>query len=72
MMAGFLREFAEAEDKVGNTTGATRLRGMAANMATAMNALLWATPGKGLGGDDHYVTQLNPDNTTRDFMDYDR
>ena len=68
----FWQEFAEAEEKVGNTTGAATLRGMANNMDTAMNALLWATDGKGLGGDDHYVTQLNPDNSTRDFMDYDR
>ncbi len=22
-------------------------------------------------GDDHFVTQLNPDGTTRDFVDYD-
>ena len=36
-----------------------------------MNERLWASDGVGRGGNDHYVTQLNPDNTTRDFVDYD-
>jgi len=56
---------------VGNVTGAAMLREMASNMAVAVNAKLWAAPGVGRGGDDHYITQLNPDNTTRDFVDYD-
>ena len=64
MMVGFLREFAEAEAAVGNTTGATMLR----NRAELVQR---AAPGRGRGGDDHYITQLNPDNTTRDFVDYD-
>lgn len=68
---GFLREFAGAEEFVGNVTGAAMLREMATNMAAAVNAKLWAAPGVGRGGDDHYITQLNPDNTTRDFVDYD-
>jgi len=34
----------------------------------AMNKYLWAT---GSAGADHYVTQLNPDGTTRDHIDYD-
>lgn len=52
-------------------TGATLLRDMATAMATAVNDRLWASAGVGRGGDDHYITQLNPDNTTRDFVDYD-
>ena len=44
---------------------------MATNMAAAVNAKLWAASGVGRGGDDHYITQLTPDNTTRDFVDYD-
>eukprot|EP00041_Stephanoeca_diplocostata_P004961 m.53855 g.53855 ORF g.53855 m.53855 type:complete len:798 (-) comp15471_c1_seq1:129-2522(-) len=71
MLVGFLREFADAEEILGNVTGATHLRQLASAMATAMNADLWAADGVGLGGNDHYVTQLNPDGTTRDFMDYD-
>eukprot|EP00730_Choanoeca_flexa_P003156 TRINITY_DN11310_c0_g1_i3.p1 TRINITY_DN11310_c0_g1~~TRINITY_DN11310_c0_g1_i3.p1 ORF type:complete len:844 (+),score=181.87 TRINITY_DN11310_c0_g1_i3:336-2534(+) len=71
MMVGFLREFAEAELLVGNTTGAELLTTMADNMARAVDDLLWASPGRGLGTDDHYITQLNTDNTTRDFVDYD-
>jgi len=58
MMVGFLREFADAEEAVGNITGATSLRAEANLMETAVNALLWATPGRGLGGDDHYITQV--------------
>jgi hypothetical protein len=36
---------------------------MASDIVTGMNTHLWA--------DDHYITQLNPDGTTRDFVDYD-
>lgn len=71
MMVGFMREFADAEEAVGNSTGAATLRAQATRMEDAINSLLWAVPGKGLGGDDHYITQLNRDNTTRDFVDYD-
>jgi hypothetical protein len=57
MMSGFLREFADAEDAVGNATGANTLRTLADAMTLAMNNKMWASPGVGLGGDDHYVTQ---------------
>lgn len=63
MMVGFLREFADVEEFVGNVTGAAVLRAQADAMVTAMNARLWAVPGVGVGGDDHFVTQLNPDNS---------
>jgi hypothetical protein len=68
MMVGFLREFAEAEDAVGNSTGATALRSKADLVSSAVNDKLWAMQA---AGSDHYITQLNPDGTTRDFVDYD-
>eukprot|EP00040_Diaphanoeca_grandis_P026583 m.149250 g.149250 ORF g.149250 m.149250 type:complete len:880 (-) comp30646_c0_seq1:102-2741(-) len=78
MMTGFLREFADAEEAVGNSTGATTLRTLAASMQSAMNSVLWASEGKGLGGDDHYVSYALPgtggnltDLTYHDFVDYD-
>ena len=36
---------------------------LADRIAVAMNAVLWH--------EDHYVTQMNPDGSTRDFVDYD-
>eukprot|EP00043_Microstomoeca_roanoka_P000963 m.30236 g.30236 ORF g.30236 m.30236 type:complete len:789 (+) comp10587_c0_seq1:120-2486(+) len=71
MVVGFLREFAEAEQIVGNITGAQLLLQLADDVSAAVDANLWAATGKGLGSNDHYITQLNPDNTTRDFVDYD-
>lgn len=66
MVVGFLREFADAEQATGNATGAADLRSIAVGTAEAAEALLFSnTTG------DHYVTQLNPDGTTRDFVDYD-
>ncbi len=76
----FFREFAAAEAAVGNSSGATQLLQVMPNIknnipyclttlqladriSAAMNAHLWR--------DDHYVTQMNPDGTTRDFVDYD-
>jgi hypothetical protein len=65
MMAGFLLEFAAAERAVGNATRADELIALAAKLRAAMNARLWSADG------DHFVTQLNPDGSTRDFVDYD-
>jgi hypothetical protein len=65
MVVGFLDEFAEAEDAVGNATGATALRALASRVSVAVNGQLWAADGT------HYITQLNPDGSTRDFVDYD-
>ena len=64
MVVGFLRDFADAESVLGNHTGAAALRAQADLVSRAMEDLLW-------NGDDHYLTQRNPDNTTRDFVDYD-
>lgn len=82
MMVGFLNEFADAEEAVGNTTGAAAFRAKATAMSTAMTKYLWDT--------DHFVTQVNPDpgpagprgistagmdcakaHNCRDFVDYD-
>ena len=51
MMVGFLREFADAEDAVGNHTGAIALRAKAEAMADAVNKYMW-------DGVDHFVTQV--------------
>ena len=68
MLVGFLREFAEAEEFVGNSTGAASLRSLSDAIATAMNERLWDAE-----SDDHYVTQWDGPaaGTKRDFIDYD-
>ena len=63
MIVGFLRDFADAESIVGNHSGAAALRAKADRVPGAMLELLWE--------EDHFLTQRNPDNTTRDFVDYD-
>ena len=70
MMVGFLAEFADAEEAVGNVTGAASLRNESQAMAGAVRRYLWDT--------DHYVTQVDPDDmdcaqthSCRDFVDYD-
>lgn len=68
MMVGFLKQFAEAERAVGSVDKAVALEAQAGRVKDAMNAKLWAPAAS---GDDHYITQLNPDGTTRDFVDYD-
>lgn len=68
MVVGFLREFAAAERLLGNETRAVELEDTARKVAEAVNAKLWA--GEDAGG-DHFITQLNVDGTTRDFVDYD-
>ncbi len=40
------------------------LRSMVANITIAMNEKLW-------DGIDHFITQVNPDGTKRDFVDFD-
>lgn len=72
---GFWREFADAEEAVGNRTGARALRMLADSVAAAVNRWLWS-PGADAAAaapraGDHYVTQVNPDGSTRDFVDYD-
>jgi hypothetical protein len=65
MIVGFFQEFADAEELLGNTTGAEMLRTLSQQIAAAMNVALLAN------SSDHYVTQRNPDGTIRDFVDYD-
>jgi hypothetical protein len=43
--------------------GAVSLRALASSVSSAINRRLWAG--------DHYVTQLNPNGSTTDFVDYD-
>jgi len=66
MAVGFLHEFANAEAATGNSTGATRLHEIANTIARAVEEKLWSNE-----SNDHYVTQLNPDGSSRDFVDYD-
>lgn len=69
-LVGFFQEFADAEDALGNHTGAQALRGLADNIALSMNNHLWASE---QAGADHYITQWDGPvlDTTRDFVDYD-
>ena len=48
---------------VGNESEAARYTAAAAGVTEALNRALWKQ--------DHFVTQLNPDGSTRDFVDYD-
>jgi len=70
MLVGFFKDFAVAEEFVGNATGASKLRALADRVAASMNDHLWASSSAGA---DHYVTQWDGPalNTTRDFVDYD-
>jgi hypothetical protein len=62
-MVQLLRDVAGAERFLGDAGNATVHEAMASDIVTGMNTHLWAG--------DHYITQLNPDGTTRDFVDYD-
>jgi len=64
MLIGFFREFADAELAVGNTTGSAALQTLADDVTADLNKYLW-------DGTDHFITQLNGDGSTRDFVDYD-
>ena len=67
MVVGFLRDFAAAEAAVGAADRSAELLALADKVAAAVNANLWAADD---AGGDHYITQLNKDGTTRDFVDY--
>ena len=62
-MVKLLRDVGDAERFVGDTSHAAARQTMADDIVAGMNAHLWSG--------DHYITQLNPDGTTRDFVDYD-
>ena len=66
MAVGFFREFAAAELLTGNATGAAVLSELADSISEQMMKYLWDKK-----SDDHFITQLNPDGSTRDFVDYD-
>ena len=54
---------ADAWEFVGNRSMASDARAAAAAIGEALNTWLWSV--------DHFVTQRNLDNSTRDFVDYD-
>ena len=70
MVVGFLRDFAAAERAVGNESTALELEQTATEVAKAMNENLWDDE-RYTGSGDHFITQLNVDQTFRDFVDYD-
>lgn len=65
-MVYLLGMLADAEAFLGNATGAAFYNQTAQNIAAAMNNALWDTT-----SNDHFLTQRNPDGTSRDFVDYD-
>ena len=60
---GLLREVAEAEEFLGQRELGQQRRVLADDISAGMNEHLWAR--------DHYITQMNRDGSTRDFVDYD-
>ena len=64
-MVGLLRRTAEAEAALGDHASAEQQRTLADDITEGMNARLWSSE------DDHYITQLNPDGSRRDLVDYD-
>eukprot|EP01116_Phalansterium_solitarium_P023895 TRINITY_DN8585_c0_g1_i2.p1 TRINITY_DN8585_c0_g1~~TRINITY_DN8585_c0_g1_i2.p1 ORF type:complete len:774 (+),score=222.62 TRINITY_DN8585_c0_g1_i2:59-2380(+) len=65
MMVYVLREVANAEEFFGRHSDALAHRSQAEAISNAINKYLWSPD------DDHYVTQMNPDGSLRDFVDYD-
>lgn len=66
MLVPTLVNIAEFYDYLGQDPEfANELREVSAKMSTAINRFLWAE------SQDHLVTQLNLDGSTRDFVDYD-
>jgi hypothetical protein len=70
-------QLAEVETYVGNASGAKLALSVATTLEERVNALLWSSSsssrssGNVSNGSDHYITQLNFDNSTLDLMDYD-
>lgn len=66
-LVGFFREFADAEEAVGNIKDAADLRSLSDSLVVSINKYLWSE-----AEDDHYVTQRGEDDgEIRDFVDYD-
>lgn len=67
-MVHYLRELAAAYSALGQPKERSQeMLEIAANISNAVNAHLWADAEN---GDDHYITQLNHDGTTADYIDY--
>jgi hypothetical protein len=64
-------QLATVEIFVGNATGAALATGIAERIKTEMQKRLWPLVGEGVGGDDHFLTQRNPDDSIVDMVDYD-
>lgn len=62
-MVEILRQVANAEEFLDDEDLAAERRSLADDIVEGMNEHLWSK--------DHYVTQMNPDGTTRDLVDYD-
>jgi hypothetical protein len=67
MVVDLLRDFADAERLVGDPDRAAQLLQTADRVTEAVNKHLWADAA---AGGDHYITQINLDGSTRDFVDY--
>lgn len=66
------RQIADFYDFMGEDAEfSSLLRQISSRVADGMNAQLWAPTAADGSGGDHYVTQVNPDGTSRDFVDYD-
>ena len=66
-MVHLLREVADAHTALGHPpTKALELLDTAEKIKAAVNKHLWVTG----DGDDHFITQLNHDGTTADYVDY--
>lgn len=66
MLVGFFREFADAEEAVGDAAEAERLRNLASTIAASIDKRLWSEE-----EDDHFITQIRADGSRRDMVDYD-
>jgi hypothetical protein len=66
MMKHLLEVVADMETFLGQTSQATAHLQLAQKIKDAMNAKLWHT-----ANNDHYITQLSADGSTRDLVDYD-
>ena len=62
MAVRLFEQLGDAEAFLGNASGARAARAVAQTLAQNVNARLW------LNGSDHYITQVNADNTTVDMV----
>ena len=62
MAVRLFEQLGDAEAFLGNASGARAARAVAQTLVQNVNARLW------LNGSDHYITQVNADNTTVDMV----